>query len=80
VEYRWQAAKLMNFYLTCCLHRTKEDKERKLCQGARETFLGTLSTCLHVMAIHAFGPRAEGSPPLFHSKMILVTDFDQSGH
>jgi len=40
--------KLINFIITFYLCLPKENKEKKVCQGAKNTSLGLLSTCLPV--------------------------------
>ena len=47
VECRWRAAKI-NFILKFHLHFKREKQERKVCEGARQTFVSLLSTCLLV--------------------------------
>jgi len=51
LEYRWRATNIINFILKFYRYLPKGNKERKLCQGARETSLDLLCTCRFVMEI-----------------------------
>jgi len=52
VEYRWQATKVIWFFLNFYLYLPKESAKKKLYQGVRETSLDLLFACLLVMEFH----------------------------